>query len=316
MSRNIQNRRPSEPRHDPNQSHLLKDFLANRYQNYGLSDIISHVAEFARCNRGSKFIQKKLGDATDARKASVFNELWAELFSLSTDPSANFVIQKFFDIGSVEQKLELTSFIINNVWLLSTNLYGCRVVQKAIDKVPEMLKLQIVQNLQGHMYECALNPYGNHVIQNSFKLIPPSHLDFILHEFRTQVCRLSMDLYGCRVLQRILECGTKEQKTFLYAEMMTDIQTLVKHRYGNYVVQKALGLYLIWAIKIVIHLIKREGTEFCLSQYRRMRWRTVLCPCDRSVGSDWRAFALEVCIERSWTMFHESRCVDQSDHCR
>ena len=50
--------------------------------------------------------------------------------SLMTDVFGNYVVQKFFEHGSDEQRERLADTLTTNVLTLSLQMYGCRVVQK------------------------------------------------------------------------------------------------------------------------------------------------------------------------------------------
>ena len=63
--------------------------------------------EFSQDQHGSRFIQQKLERATPAEKEMVFNEILASAHSLMTDVFGNYVIQKFFEHGTPEQKTAL-----------------------------------------------------------------------------------------------------------------------------------------------------------------------------------------------------------------
>ncbi len=53
--------------------------------------------------------------------------------SLMNDVFGNYVVQKFLDYGTDEQKTRMASLIKGNVKMLSLQVYGCRVIQKAIE---------------------------------------------------------------------------------------------------------------------------------------------------------------------------------------
>lgn len=69
-----------------------------------LSELRDHMVEFARDQHGSRFIQQKLETATTTEKNSVFNEILPHSGKLMTDVFGNYVIQKFFEFGTKEQK--------------------------------------------------------------------------------------------------------------------------------------------------------------------------------------------------------------------
>ena len=53
-----------------------------------------------------------------------------------TDVFGNYVIQKFFEFGSREQKQHLANCIQGHVLPLALQMYGCRVIQKALECIP------------------------------------------------------------------------------------------------------------------------------------------------------------------------------------
>lgn len=167
-----QNRnRRSVPVQISHRSMLLEDYRANRYSNLQLNEIVSHVVEFAKDRDGSKFIQRKLDDACDNRKDSIFREMSGRMIDLMMDPYGNFVVQKFFDIGSEQQRTILYEHVIRAFLELSLNKYGCRVVQKAIEKGSQLQQYQILSRCnRENINLVATNANGNHVIQKSFRV--------------------------------------------------------------------------------------------------------------------------------------------------
>ena len=83
-----------------------------------------------------RFIQQKLERATPQEKSMVFGEILISAYSLMTDVFGNYVIQKFFEFGSPEQKQTLAQRIRGHVLPLALQMYGCRVIQKALESIP------------------------------------------------------------------------------------------------------------------------------------------------------------------------------------
>ena len=54
-----------------------------------------------------RFIQQQLERATVPEKQLVFSEIIASAYNLMTDVFGNYVIQKFFEFGTPEQKTTL-----------------------------------------------------------------------------------------------------------------------------------------------------------------------------------------------------------------
>ena len=81
----------------------------NRYPNITLRELQSHVVEFSQDQHGSRFIQQKLERASASEKQLVFQEILSAAYSLMTDVFGNYVIQKFFEFGTTDQKSQLVN---------------------------------------------------------------------------------------------------------------------------------------------------------------------------------------------------------------
>uniref|UniRef100_A0A8C2TGD9 Pumilio RNA binding family member 2 n=1 Tax=Coturnix japonica TaxID=93934 RepID=A0A8C2TGD9_COTJA len=208
-------------------SRLLEDFRNNRFPNLQLRDLIGHIVEFSQDQHGSRFIQQKLERATPAERQMVFNEILQAAYQLMTDVFGNYVIQKFFEFGSLDQKLAL-------------QMYGCRVIQKALESISPDQQNEMVKELDGHVLKCVKDQNGNHVVQKCIECVQPQSLQFIIDAFKGQVFVLSTHPYGCRVIQRILEHCTAEQTLPILEELHQHTEQLVQDQYGNYVIQHVL----------------------------------------------------------------------------
>lgn len=247
-------------------SRLLEDFRNNRFPNLQLRDLPGHMVEFSQDQHGSRFIQQKLERATSAERQMVFGEILQAAYQLMTDVFGNYVIQKFFEFGSADQKLALATRIRGHVLPLALQMYGCRVIQKALESISsdQQVISDIVRELDGHVLKCVKDQNGNHVVQKCIECVQPQALQFIIDAFQGQVFVLSTHPYGCRVIQRILEHCTQEQTLPILEELhqhseqlgqkyqgvsleMTpktyytvSSDALFKDQYGNYVIQHVL----------------------------------------------------------------------------
>jgi pumilio RNA-binding family len=79
----------------------------NRFPSLQLRDLANHIVEFSQDQHGSRFIQQKLERATVSEKQMVFSEILTAAYGLMTDVFGNYVIQKFFEFGTPEQKTTL-----------------------------------------------------------------------------------------------------------------------------------------------------------------------------------------------------------------
>ncbi|XP_040830015.1 pumilio homolog 1 isoform X7 [Ochotona curzoniae] len=223
-------------------SRLLEDFRNNRYPNLQLREIAGHIMEFSQDQHGSRFIQLKLERATAAERQLVFNEILQAAYQLMVDVFGNYVIQKFFEFGSHEQKLALAERIRGHVLSLALQMYGCRVIQKALEFIPadQQVINEMVRELDGHVLKCVKDQNGNHVVQKCIECVQPQSLQFIIDAFKGQVFALSTHPYGCRVIQRILEHCLPDQTLPILEELHQHTEQLVQDQYGNYVIQHVL----------------------------------------------------------------------------
>ncbi|XP_013922082.1 PREDICTED: pumilio homolog 2 isoform X7 [Thamnophis sirtalis] len=223
-------------------SRLLEDFRNNRFPNLQLRDLVGHIVEFSRDQHGSRFIQQKLERATPAERQMLFSEILQAAYQLMTDVFGNYVIQKFFEFGSIDQKLALATRIRGHVLPLALQMYGCRVIQKALESIsPDQQVInEMVKELDGHVLKCVKDQNGNHVVQKCIECVQPQSLQFIIDAFKGQVFVLSTHPYGCRVIQRILEHCTAEQTLPILEELHQHTEQLVQDQYGNYVIQHVL----------------------------------------------------------------------------
>uniref|UniRef100_A0A8C1FVA4 Pumilio homolog 1 n=2 Tax=Cyprinus carpio TaxID=7962 RepID=A0A8C1FVA4_CYPCA len=221
-------------------SRLLEDFRNNRYPNLQLREIAGHVMEFSQDQHGSRFIQLKLERASPAERQLVFNEILQAAYQLMVDVFGNYVIQKFFEFGSLDQKLALAERIRGHVLSLALQMYGCRVIQKALEFIPSDQQNEMVRELDGHVLKCVKDQNGNHVVQKCIECVQPHALQFIIDAFKGQVFALSTHPYGCRVIQRILEHCLPEQTLSILEEIHQHTEQLVQDQYGNYVIQHVL----------------------------------------------------------------------------
>uniref|UniRef100_A0AAQ4P334 Pumilio homolog 1 n=1 Tax=Gasterosteus aculeatus aculeatus TaxID=481459 RepID=A0AAQ4P334_GASAC len=219
-------------------SRLLEDFRNNRYPNLQLRDIAGHIMEFSQDQHGSRFIQLKLERASSAERQLVFSEILQAAYQLMVDVFGNYVIQKFFEFGSLDQKLALAERIRGHVLSLALQMYGCRVIQKALEFIPSDQQSEMVRELDGHVLKCVKDQNGNHVVQKCIECVQPHALHFIIDAFKGQVFALSTHPYGCRVIQRILEHCLPEQTLPILEELHQHTEQLVQVQHTTYAFHK------------------------------------------------------------------------------
>ncbi|CAL1704429.1 unnamed protein product [Somion occarium] len=221
-------------------SALLEEFRSDRTKVWELKNLLGHIVEFSRDQHGSRFIQTKLESATDEEKQLVFDEIVpAHTARLIQDVFGNYVIQKLFEFGTLDQQAQLVAAMENNILALSLHVYGCRVVQKAVELVSPEQQSAFVNELESHVLKLVKDANGNHVIQKMVQVVAPERLPFV-NAFRGHVLELATHPFGCRVLQRCLENMPVEHTRPLLDEMLEHSVALMQDQFGNYVVQYVL----------------------------------------------------------------------------
>ncbi|KAG7254936.1 hypothetical protein CRUP_024682, partial [Coryphaenoides rupestris] len=111
------------------------------------------------------------------------------------DVFGNYVIQKFFEFGSLDQKLALAERIRGHVLSLALQMYGCRVIQKALEFIPSEQQVisEMVRELDGHVLKCVKDQNGNHVSE-------------MVRELDGHVLKCVKDQNGNHVVQKCIEC--------------------------------------------------------------------------------------------------------------
>jgi len=205
-----------------------------------LLDIVPHVVEFAKDQYGSRLIQSKLSTCTPDEKQLLYVAIKKETKHLVLDPFANYVIQKFFEYGTLSQRRGLAAELRGSVLELSFHMFGCWVMQRALEFLEgpgNAEQVVLSSELSKDVLRLVGNQNGNHVIQKCIEKMPTDQVNFILESFRGEVKKMSRHTYGCRVLQRLIEHCVVEQSVPIVSEIIDQTEDLAKDEYGNYVIQ-------------------------------------------------------------------------------
>lgn len=140
--------------------------------------------------------------------------------SLMNDVFGNYVVQKFLDYGTDEQKMRMASLIQGSVKMLSLQVYGCRVIQKAIEVLlPKTcsshecsgilsIHWRYMASYRGAKKEdpCSDQAHGvkNHLIRVQVLSLPAKIS--IVEELKGHVIECINDQNGNHVIQKCIEC--------------------------------------------------------------------------------------------------------------
>lgn len=95
-----------------------------------MRDLANHIVEFSQDQHGSRFIQQKLERASASEKQLVFQEILSSAYSLMTDVFGNYVIQKFFEYGTQEQKSTLAQKVNSKIGYAEKLFYLGKLIEK------------------------------------------------------------------------------------------------------------------------------------------------------------------------------------------
>lgn len=88
----------------------------------------------------------------------VFNEILTSAYGLMTDVFGNYVIQKFFEFGTPDQKQTLAQRLRGHVLPLALQMYGCRVIQKALESIPADMQVPFLDFEKRSVLFCVSKP--------------------------------------------------------------------------------------------------------------------------------------------------------------
>ncbi|CAG9321760.1 unnamed protein product [Blepharisma stoltei] len=205
-----------------------------------LAEIRGRVAEMAREQAGSRYLQQKMETAIPEDKQMIFEEVFRAGFGLLVDVFGNYVVQKVLEFGNLEQRRAIANLMSGRVIELSTHMYGCRVIQKALEVVEVDQKRYLAHELRGHVEKCVEDQNANHVVQKCVETLPYPYMSFIVDDLRLNTIYWTEHPYGCRVIQRIIEFCPKEAIMDILNAIIRNAVDISKKNYGNYVIQHIL----------------------------------------------------------------------------
>ncbi|KAK9269332.1 hypothetical protein L1049_001103 [Liquidambar formosana] len=242
---------------DPKAYSFLEELKSGKVRRFELSDISGHIVEFSADQHGSRFIQQKLENCSVEEKASVFKEVLPHASHLMTDVFGNYVIQKFFEYGSPEQRKELGNQLASQILPLSLQMYGCRVIQKNIwdpgsppmpiinsgislsykGKSGRILDIKC-WNWNGPILKYIMSKIN--FVQNALEFIDVEQKTNLVHELDGHVMKCVRDQNGNHVIQKCIESVPTDKIGFIISAFRGQVASLSTHPYGCRVIQRVL----------------------------------------------------------------------------
>ena len=241
-------------------------------------EIISHAPSFIRDQTGCRLIQKKI-DENPKISNDIFNSLYYELMSMSTDLFGNYVIQKLLDNISIENLEKFTELISIKFNYIATSTYGTRVIQKLL----EILSKENENKESREIYDNLFNSLNKMIIKSIVQLSSDSNSCHIIIKYVNVIkypknCEmfnsvfnnfipLCKDKHGCCVIQKCIEAGINEQKEKLYTLSNKYCNQLISDQFGNYVIQYVVGLNNEIINKNIVKVIMDDLIKLCKEKY-------------------------------------------------
>lgn len=152
-----------------------------------LSELKGHIMELAKDQFGSRHLQQKIHESTQAEKQAIFDEIKDCAVALMSDVFGNYVIQILISEGAPEHRAALIEKIKGKVKDLSLDMYGCRCVQKAIETGTSEQKTALLDEIKPYVGECVDSQNANHVLQKCIEAVPVEQIAFILEYAKNNV---------------------------------------------------------------------------------------------------------------------------------
>jgi len=207
-----------------------------------MADVLPRLADAAKEQDGSRFLQWKLGsaDCSDADREKIFERVLPATAALTKDTFGNFVVQKLLEKGTEDQRNALASEVKGKLMDIANHKYGCRVAQKLVQTLSNDVKVEMVGELGLDVIECIENMHGNHVIQKVIEYMLPEDIDFVIDAVADRAIEMANHMYGCRIIQRLMENCDHDRLAKLLDTLVGSTAKLAKDKHGNYVVQCVL----------------------------------------------------------------------------
>ncbi|XP_054817766.1 pumilio homolog 12-like [Prosopis cineraria] len=194
------------------------------------------VVSMSKDEDGSDFLVRLLDRENPGDIEFISREVIDHLHDLMMDQFGSRVIQKIFDVLTVDQT---TSFFES----ITINL----------------LKFQIV----------CTNCIGNYVVQYVIKMRMPGLDENIVNQLRGQYVDLSMDKHASNVVEHLLQFSTDNNVAIIVHEIMASPRFLylLRDSYGNYVAQRSLECSKGPLYHILVNRILQHYRNLCTDQY-------------------------------------------------
>ena len=250
------------------------------YANPDINDLLSNISTYIKNQTGCRFIQNQI-DKNPSLSNSIFDSLYYDLYSMSSDLFGNYVVQKLLENIDPQHLLSFMELISKDFSKLAISNYGTRVVQKLLEIVStysetnnanfkdiyikcfKSINFHIIKDLVG----LSSNNNSSHIIIKYVNEIRYPRNVELFEEVYNNFIPLSKDKYGCCVIQKCIDSGNEEQKNKLLELCNSNCENLISDQFGNYVIQFVVCLDLKIVNQKILEILKNNLCSLCKEKY-------------------------------------------------
>jgi hypothetical protein len=222
---------------------ILIDTTASRYQNVELSTVRHEIYLMCKDQHGCRFLQKKVEEGNAEDLAVIFEEILPNMVELMTDPFGNYLCQKLLEHCNDAQRTAMIRKASPDILRIAMNQHGTRALQKMIEYLTTKEHIAIlIEAMEDKVVPLIQDLNGNHVIQKCLNRLSAEDAQFIFNDVGSHCVVVGTHRHGCCVLQRCIDHASGDQRARLIEQITNNCYSLVTDPFGNYVVQYILDL--------------------------------------------------------------------------
>ena len=192
-----------------------------------------------------------------------FNQiLFKSIDKLILTSHGNHIIQKFLEKITYPKNELVYNYIFSNFFTLSTNKYGCCTIQKCLQISPSHIREKILDLFFENIYDLLCEQYGTYVFQYIIENEPLDLKLKTIQKILPELLNICKTKYSSNAIEKCLEFNCKEIHIILLEKILEkeeNIIELITNPFGNYIIQKAL---CVCDNKSYEYLLKVIGNNF------------------------------------------------------
>ncbi|KDP41370.1 hypothetical protein JCGZ_15777 [Jatropha curcas] len=236
-----------------------------------LSELQGNVLLLAQDQNGCRWLQRIFDEGASRDIQIIFNEIINHVVELMLKPFGNYVIQKFLDVCSEEQRLQIVYMVTQKPGQLvgiCLNTYGTRAAQKLIETLKTRQQISLViSGLKPGFLALVKDQNGNHVIQRCLQCLSNEDNKFIFDAAAKFCVEIATHQHGCCVMQRCITHSSGKHRDKLINEISKNSLLLAQDPFGNYVVQYIIELKRPSSVVNLLSQFKKNYVHLSMQKF-------------------------------------------------